>query len=118
MTYHRRATGKAGAAVSFAENMKVTLKKDNLLAYPNNKQRFINTLSHFLQENSCLTYQAEGDADKLIFKTAVESARDRNTVLVGDDTDLLVLLCFYTHLPWTFISSLNQRQTPEDDFGT
>ena len=97
MTYHRKATGKPGAAVSFAENMKVTLKKDNLLAYPNNKQRFINTLSHFLQENNCPTYHAEGDADKLIFKTVVESARDRNTVLVGDDTDLLVLLCFYTH---------------------
>ena len=38
----------------------------------------------------------QGDAYVLIVKTAVESARERNTVLVGDDTDLLVLLCFYT----------------------
>ena len=32
----------------------------------------------------------------LIVKTAIESAKERNTVLVGVDTDLLVLLCFYT----------------------
>jgi len=51
--------------------------------------------SLFLQDN-CLTYHAKGDADVLIVKTAVESARERNTVLVGGDTDLLVLLCFYT----------------------
>ena len=76
--------------------MNVTLKKDDFLANPKNKQRFINILSRFLQEDNCPTYHAEGDADVLIVKTAVESARERNTVFVGDDTDLLVLLCFYT----------------------
>ena len=96
MTHQRRAAGKAGAIVTFTENMKVTLKKDNYLANPKNKQRFINMLSRFPQEDNCPTYHAEGDADVLIVKTAVESARERNTVLVGDDTDLLVLLCFYT----------------------
>ena len=96
MTHQRRAAGKAGATVTFTENMKVTLKKDNFLANPKNKQPFINMLSRFLQEENCPTYHAEGDADVLIVKTAVESARERNTVLVGDDTDLLVLLCFYT----------------------
>ena len=96
MTHQRRAAGKAGATVTFTENMKVTLKKDNFLANPKNKQRFINMLSRFLKEDNCPTYHAKGDADVLIVKTAVESARERNTVLVGDDTDLLVLLCFYT----------------------
>ena len=96
MTHQRRAAGKAGATVTFTENMKVTLKKDNFLANPKNKQRFINMLSRFLQEDNCPTYHTEGDADVLIVKTAVESARERNTVLVGDNTDLLVLLCFYT----------------------
>jgi len=87
MTHQRRAAGKAGATVTFTENMKVTLKKDNFLANPKNC---------FLQEDNCPTYHAEGDADVLIVKTAVESARERNIVLLGDDTDLLVLLCFYT----------------------
>ena len=76
--------------------MKVTLKKDNFLANSKNKQRFINMLSRFLQEDNCPTYHAAGDADVLIVKITVESAGERNTVLVGDDTDLLVLLCFYT----------------------
>ena len=81
---------------AFTENVKVTLKRDNFLANPTNKQRLIN-MRRFLQEDNCLAYHAEGDAGVLIVKTAVESARDRNTVLVGGDTDLLVLLCFYTH---------------------
>lgn len=38
---------------------------------------------------------SEGDADMLIVKTAIKSAKETNTVL---NTDLLVLLCFYTHL--------------------
>ena len=96
LTHQRRAAEKAGATVTFTENMKVTLQKNNFLANPKNKQRFISMLSRFLQEDDCPTNHAEGDADVLIVKTAVVSARERNTVLLGDDTDLLVLLCFYT----------------------
>ena len=40
--------------------------------------------------------QAEGDADVLIVKTAVDSTVTHPTVLVGDDTDLLVLFCYHT----------------------
>ena len=64
-------------------NMNVTLKKDNFLANPKNKQRFINMLSCFLQEDNCPSYHAEGDADVLFVKTAVESARESNTVPCG-----------------------------------
>ena len=90
MTHQRRAAGKAGATVTLSEDMTVTLTKDNFLANPKNKQRFINMQSRFLEEDNFPTYHAECDADVLIVKTAVESARERNTVLVGDDTDLLV----------------------------
>jgi len=38
---------------------------------------------------------ASGDADLLTAKTGVEATSKSDTVLVGDDTDLLVLLCFY-----------------------
>ena len=40
-------------------------------------------------------HQAEGDANLLICKTVVDSASRRTTILIGDDTDLLVLLCFH-----------------------
>ena len=52
-------------------------------------------LSQALQNAGCVTHQSNGDADLLIVKTAVESARTKTTVLVGDDTDLLVLLCYH-----------------------
>ena len=37
-----------------------------------------------LQNEGCMAYLANGDADLLIVKTAVESARTSTTVLVGD----------------------------------
>ena len=48
-------------------------------------------LRRFLQNRNCQIYQAEGDADVLIVTTAVESARQRITVHVGDHTDVLVI---------------------------
>ena len=41
---------------------------------------------------------ARGDADLLIVTTAVETAKFKDTVLVGDDTDRLILLIFYADL--------------------
>ena len=46
----------------------------------------------------CQTHHSQADADLLIVQTAVKSARRANTVLVGDDTDLLILLCYYTEM--------------------
>ena len=46
----------------------------------------------------CKTVHASSDADILIVRTAVESAKACNTVVVGDDTDLLVLLCFHSDM--------------------
>ena len=46
----------------------------------------------------CETFHADEDADLLIVLTAVKSEETMNTVLVGDDTDLLVLLCYHGNL--------------------
>ena len=54
--------------------MKVTLKKDDFLYNSKNKQQFINMLSQFLKKSNCTTYHADGDADVLIVKKAVESS--------------------------------------------
>jgi len=77
--------------------------------------------SRFLQDDNCPTYHAESDADVLIVKTTVESARKRNTVLVGNDTDCIHLYCCAStpvQIASTFISSQKHRQTPEDEFRT
>ncbi len=41
------------------------------------------------------TRHAKGDAYVLIVETTVQSAMSCETTLVGDDTDLLVRLCFH-----------------------
>ena len=50
-------------------------------------------LSTELEKSNCQTYHAPGDADLLIVQKAVQSATTSTTVLVGEDTDLIVLLC-------------------------
>ena len=98
MTHQRRSKGKAGATVTVAANMTTTMKKEQFLANRKNKQQFIFMLSSELEKNNCRTHHASGDADFLIVQKAVQSATTNNTVLVGDDTDLIVLLCYHASL--------------------
>ena len=44
------------------------------------------------------TIHAEGDADATIADAAIESAKSISTVLVGDDTEILVLLCYHADI--------------------
>ena len=50
------------------------------------------------------------DADLLIVKKAVESALSIDTALVGDDTDLLVLLIFHASLSNKDIFFISDRK--------
>ena len=80
----RCASGKVASTVIFTEGMSETLKKDNFLSNPKNKQRFLSMLSKALQNEGCIAYPANGDADLLNVKTSVDSARTSTTVIVGD----------------------------------
>ena len=55
-------------------------------------------LSRYHQKVGCKTHHSQADADLLIVQTAVESVGRASTVLVGDDTDLLISLCYYTEI--------------------
>ena len=94
-TYQRRIGGNFEIGVTFTGDMKLTMSKDVFLSNVANKQNFIDTLSHYLQLTGCLTEHAEEDADQLIAQTAVQLAATKNTVLVADDTDQVILLCYY-----------------------
>ena len=98
MTHQRRTGGKTATPVTFSDDMKLTMKKDHFLSNLSNKQSFINMLSSYIQKANCQIYHSQADADLLIVQKAVEGARNVNTVLVGDDTDLLILLCYYTEM--------------------
>ena len=71
-------------------------KKQNFLMHTTNyKHNFINLLAMKLEEAGVDVTKAIGDADYDIAMAAVDCSKSVNTVVVGEDTDLLVLLCFH-----------------------
>ena len=98
MIHRRRSKGKKGMKLSFNVEMSLSITKDVFLNDATNKQRFIALLGEQLSKNNCTVYYAKSDADFIIVQKAVETAENSNTVIVGDDTDLLVLLIYHTKL--------------------
>ena len=76
--------------------MKLQFREQEFLSIPGNKQRVIDVVAR-LQECGCVIHHAaaDADADVLIVKMDIASAVKSNTVLIADDTDLLVLLCYH-----------------------
>lgn len=96
MTQQRCASGKVAAPVTFTESMTIMMK-NNFLSNPKNKQSFLLMLHETLQNVGFVTlaHHVNGEADLLIVKTTVESTQTNSTVLVADDTELLVLLPYH-----------------------
>jgi len=88
----RRTGGKIGAAVHFIPNMTLQTKKEEFLSNQDNNQKFIAILAQRLEQSGCEVHQAKADADLLIVQTAIASAANQEIVVVGNYTDLLVLL--------------------------
>ena len=78
--------------MNFDCDMALKLKKDVFLSNTVSKQRFIKLLGEKLQLSGCNIIHTPGDADLMVVQTAIQSTKSVTTVLVGDDTDLLVLL--------------------------
>lgn len=93
--HFRRSHGIVGSNVSFTGNTPFKGKKDVFLCNSKNKQKFITLLSGFLESNGITVKHASDDADYLITKTVCECALNKHVMLIGDDTDLLVLLCYH-----------------------
>ena len=88
----RRTNGKVRQEVKFSESMKLTKTCKEFLLNCNNKQRFLQNLTSSLNNSSLKAIQAEGDADVLIIQTALQRSETMPTVLIVEDTDLLILL--------------------------
>ena len=73
--------------------MMCTTDKATFMSNYLNKERLIKLLSEALQDAGCQVLQASADADVLLVKTTMEKAREQDTALVGDDADLLLMLC-------------------------
>ena len=77
--------------------MDLKLKKDVFLSNIANKRRLVKLLGEKLQLSGCNVIHTP-DTDLMIVQMAVQSAKSTTTVLVGDDTDLLVLLCHHADI--------------------
>jgi hypothetical protein len=91
-THTRRSGGCVGVAVHFDDIMALQTKKGEFLSNTQNKQRFIHMLGNRLETAGCDVHHAKGDADLLVVETAVACAEQINTVVIADDTDVLILL--------------------------
>ena len=92
-THMRRTKGCLGPEVHFTPDMTCTLRKEVFMSNTNNKQRLIHMLSDKLLTEGYDVLHAAADADVLLVETTMTFAKQQDTVLVGDDTDLLVILC-------------------------
>ena len=77
------------------------------------KQTFINVLDDKVLEDGCTVHHAQADADLLIVQTAIEYTVSMKTTIIGDDTDLLVLLCYYldTNSHYVFLSPQPKKKS-------
>ena len=95
-TAHLRRTGGCiSTPVKFAKDMTLTLKKDLFLKNKGNRQTFIKMLGKKVRGSGFRVFHADDDADVLIVKKATEVSQTANTAVIGDDTDLLVLLLYH-----------------------
>ena len=95
MTHIRRAKGTVGPRVSFVATMPFKSKKEHFLTNSGNKQQFIDLLKEKMDEHGIKTLSADGDADVLIAETGVHYSSFGTTHVIGEDTDVLVLLCHF-----------------------
>ena len=95
MAHLHRSGGVIGAEVKCNGHMPIKTKKEHFLANNVNKQNVIYLLGNELKEASCTVLHAESDADVLIVQTSVQCAIKCATTIIGEETDILVLLCFH-----------------------
>ena len=91
-THERRTGSEMGVDVHFTDDMILKMRKKPFLANTKNKQKFINSLSLQMEKEGIRVKQSAGDADYDIAMSACALARTKPVVVVGDDTDLLILL--------------------------
>ena len=68
-------------------------------------------------QTGCGVHHAKGDADLLTVQTTINFSATHNTVLIGEDTDILVLLCHHSRntiydILYTSEQKVNARKPP------
>ncbi len=91
----RESNGALGIEVIFSFETELKMKKELFLRNQKNKQRFITLLTKKLKDNGCSVNTSFDNAIVMMAKLATESSKTTNTVVIGKQADLLMVLCFY-----------------------
>ena len=94
---HQRQKSYVRNKVDISDATKFSRKKEGFLANDINKQAMIKLIGSRFQERGCCVIHDEADADVDIVKAAVTMLSYKSTTLVGEDTDLLILLLYYAN---------------------
>ena len=87
--------GKTGhATVHVRADAVFASKRDNFLENASSKDQTIKLIMQKLRERGCSVNQAD-DADVSIILATVDRSRQCSCTLIGEDTDLLLLLLYY-----------------------
>ena len=94
---HQQRTSKCSGAkeVQIDSSKRLVLTREQFLSNQNNKKNFIKLLSNYMASENIRFRLAEADADLMIVKTAVEFSEHHDVTIIGEDTDLVVLLWHY-----------------------
>lgn len=90
-----RSRKNTSANIQISPNLPTTVKQSDFLGNAPNKKQRISSLTDLLQAEGLQVKQAKADADSLTAFTAIQTAQnntDNPVVVVGTDTDLLVML--------------------------
>ena len=88
------------ADITINPSFSTKVTKDKLLSNMSNKKQLLALIAHALEARGMSVQTAVEDADTLIVKSALEKDNlttydDEVTVVVAEDTDILVLLCHH-----------------------
>lgn len=92
---HQRRGQHAHPIISLDAKTEFVGRKDDFLSRSFNKQGLIHLVTEELQKKGCTVINASGDAAVDIVKAAIKASQHQPTTLIGEDTDLLVLLLYY-----------------------
>ena len=89
---HSKRSPFSGLQIDFLKETVLQSKKDLFLSNSDNKQRFVCMLSEFLEGCGCTVSFSRDDPDEVIVEKGIQLVQEFNTVIVGDDTDLLIIM--------------------------
>ena len=114
-THICQSQGKVGKAVVVFRNMILNMRKDDLLLNIANKQNFLKILVEKMSNSKIQCIHSYGDADTLITPTTVQSSRYKANIVIGEDTDLVILLLFHANIECENIYFTSQKTTKKKE---